>query len=338
MGERRHRTTRSARWSTSAATICTISAVAFAGFLAPQTSALAAETDPTTSVVVRIDRQDDVVSITVDKIKRNERITVNWGDGQKSKGRTKCKAKQANRGLAKCSRTFTHIYDEPGTYRVVTRAKKRRINERIIEVLAIPRPWSRTSDWVQPDGWQLMTGQATFLPCSNVKWFWDSEGQPPNRSKMRQTTREALQFVSDATGLTFTETTDPDAADIDFNWKYDETKYPGAAGYAGVGRESGYVTLNPKSPWTSDEWAGWGLITRGYVSPAGYFGQRSRDGNGDLVLHEIGHVLGLGHVDDERQTMNAGASVTGRIGFGPGDLDGLWTMYKSQPCPRPEAR
>lgn len=337
MGRRRSSATRLARWNTAVTTACTISAVTFSGILAPQSRVLAAETDPTTSVVVRIDRQEEVVAITVDKIKRGERITVDWGDGRKSKGRTKCKSGEANRGLKKCSRTFQHVYSDPGIYRVVSRAKNRRINERIIEVLAIPQPWSRTSDWVQPDGWQLMTGQATFLPCSTVQWFWDTEGQPENRSKMRQTTREALQFVSDATGLTFAETTDPDSADIDFNWKYDDAKYPGAAGYAGVGRESGYVTLNPNDPWTSDEWAGWGTITRGYVTPEGYVGQRRRDGNGDLVLHEIGHVLGLGHVDDERQAMNAGASVTGRIGFGPGDLDGLSTMYKSQPCPRPEA-
>lgn len=40
-----------------------------------------------------------------------------------------------------------------------------------------------------------------------------------------------------------------------------------------------------------------------------------------VVLHEFGHVLGLGHVDSRRELMYS--SVTDRSTFGPGDLEGL---------------
>jgi hypothetical protein len=40
-----------------------------------------------------------------------------------------------------------------------------------------------------------------------------------------------------------------------------------------------------------------------------------------ILLHELGHVVGLGHVDDARQLMN-GDNV-GLLDFGPGDREGL---------------
>lgn len=48
-----------------------------------------------------------------------------------------------------------------------------------------------------------------------------------------------------------------------------------------------------------------------------------------VLMHEIGHVLGLGHVDDPRQLMNAG--YVGQDGLGPGDLAGLKALH-DVPC------
>ncbi len=49
-----------------------------------------------------------------------------------------------------------------------------------------------------------------------------------------------------------------------------------------------------------------------------------------IVLHELGHVVGLGHVDDPGELMNAGG-VTPRPRFGPGDLAGLEVLGEI-PC------
>ena len=41
-----------------------------------------------------------------------------------------------------------------------------------------------------------------------------------------------------------------------------------------------------------------------------------------VALHELGHLVGLGHVDDPTQLMHAETSL-GLTGFGAGDLRGL---------------
>lgn len=48
-----------------------------------------------------------------------------------------------------------------------------------------------------------------------------------------------------------------------------------------------------------------------------------------ILMHEIGHVLGLDHVDDDRQLMHA--SYVGQKGLGEGDIAGLRALHEI-PC------
>ena len=48
-----------------------------------------------------------------------------------------------------------------------------------------------------------------------------------------------------------------------------------------------------------------------------------------ILAHELGHVLGLDHVDDVGELMNA--EYVGQGGFGPGDRDGLERLH-NLPC------
>lgn len=57
--------------------------------------------------------------------------------------------------------------------------------------------------------------------------------------------------------------------------------------------------------------------------PGGRVGARS------IVMHELGHLVGLGHVTDRRQLMYS--SMEGQTGFGAGDLEGL-RLVGSGPC------
>ena len=49
-----------------------------------------------------------------------------------------------------------------------------------------------------------------------------------------------------------------------------------------------------------------------------------------MVLHELGHVMGLDHVKVDGELMeSAGGGVTD---FGPGDLEGLRILGRSSGC------
>ncbi len=52
---------------------------------------------------------------------------------------------------------------------------------------------------------------------------------------------------------------------------------------------------------------------------------------GAVVLHEIGHVVGLQHVGPSTQIMSAGGPRNSPGHFGTGDLAGLATL-KDRPC------
>lgn len=47
-----------------------------------------------------------------------------------------------------------------------------------------------------------------------------------------------------------------------------------------------------------------------------------------VVLHELGHLIGLGHVDDPGELMNE--SNTGLFGYGNGDLTGIAALARGQ--------
>jgi hypothetical protein len=55
-------------------------------------------------------------------------------------------------------------------------------------------------------------------------------------------------------------------------------------------------------------------------------------GVGPVLLHELGHAVGLGHVTDSSQLMNASASSSGPTTYGAGDLTGLWQLGAAGGC------
>ncbi|MEP7202135.1 MAG: hypothetical protein ABI894_05970 [Ilumatobacteraceae bacterium] len=60
--------------------------------------------------------------------------------------------------------------------------------------------------------------------------------------------------------------------------------------------------------------------------------QWSSTGPGPVLLHELGHFVGLSHVADLLQMMNAVASSGGPTTYGAGDLTGLWQVGASRGC------
>ena len=180
---------------------------------------------------------------------------------------------------------------------------------------------------VRPDGRPV-----TFDPCKPIHYVVRPDGQPPSGPAMLAA---ALAEVSRATGLVFvddgtTEEAPSSERHLAGRWSLRAQTTPVLIAWA-----------------TEDEWPSLGGSVVGEAGPVSRTFARSAPrfvtgqvvldavdlghAPGDVVaaeqvrlvaMHELGHLVGLGHVDDPTQLMHAetGASLRG---FGAGDLRGL---------------
>lgn len=95
-------------------------------------------------------------------------------------------------------------------------------------------------------------------------------------------------------------------------------------GYTAKGKETGMI-----------HWAG--VVLNAKIKLSGGFGAGPRYGwqgtRGQLLMHEIGHAIGLGHpaINDTKQIMY-GTMTHKKAVWGAGDLTGLRLVGKSQGC------
>jgi hypothetical protein len=70
------------------------------------------------------------------------------------------------------------------------------------------------------------------------------------------------------------------------------------------------------------------------VAPTGFLksGFQAGASVGTVLMHEIGHAMGLGHYSDTTQVMNPGVTSTSNTWYMNGDLGGLSKINASQPC------
>ncbi|MFC6152089.1 hypothetical protein [Nocardioides yefusunii] len=187
---------------------------------------------------------------------------------------------------------------------------------------------ARTVPWVEePTGsYAFMQTQddgrpVTYPPCEPVRVALNPAGAPADHEELLST---GLRTVSEATGLRFERVGTTTANDITWRgygapppvlvrWA-DAEEVPELAGdVAGIGGSTA----------TSHHGLLRYVTGKVVLDRDAYDGPDPLEGNQRqaIVDHELAHLVGLAHVEDRGELMNA--ENTGRTSFGPGDLAGL---------------
>lgn len=180
---------------------------------------------------------------------------------------------------------------------------------------------------------------ARWNPCVPITWRFNPAGAPANGLV---DVSAAMQRVSAAAGLPFSyqgTTTDrpfrsgpdhPGGEDLLLGFG-DATDYPDmlTGPTIGYGGPYGRWLIVGGTP-TPKEYVAGDVLLDSDNGLAPGFGPGLTFGN--LVLHEVGHAIGLGHVDAPGEIMNPATTSASPNGYGPGDLAGLARLGRAAGC------
>jgi hypothetical protein len=282
--------------------------------------------------ITRVDRTPEY-SVIITGLDDKTKARVNFGDGTTTvKAKGTCSVAKAKRTPNSCGIRVRHVYDKPGDFTISAAAGKKRVSQGV-SIAAKPQAW-RPTPGQQFTSWAPLGSQATYTPCQTVTWYFDTTGQPADRSGMRDDILASLNKLSGLTKLTFTEIDDPRAADLTFSWRdLAELGYADASGVGGFdGPSRGWVAFSPTNEWTNDYWAGDQPKTKRWQE-GNWIYTLNINGRQTLVTHEIMHAMGFAHVEDFTSIMYPQSIGNGAGQLSAGDLEGLSTMYGSLPCP-----
>lgn len=167
--------------------------------------------------------------------------------------------------------------------------------------------------------------------CRAIGWRLNPANAPAGA---QADVARALEIITADTGMTFTylgtttyigwtsgNPAPPDSNAVEFSWADESTVPQLAGGVVGLGG----------SWWDSTGTYFKGAITMDVVGevPGGF---ASSPGSGQILLHEMGHVLGLDHVDDATQMMNPILKHLPSVDYQAGDRAGLAILADRSAC------
>ena len=176
----------------------------------------------------------------------------------------------------------------------------------------------------------------TYDRCRWIRYVINPAGGPPDSVKLVQ---DAVARVEEASGLRFQyagkTTARPHwdspvrpaigpAEPVLVSWARSDEVHQLSGNVAGIGGSVSIGALDGRLRY----------VTGGVTLDVSSFARLTAQLNGEpeeraIILHELGHVVGLAHVSDPGELMSA--KNVGRLDFGPGDLTGL-AKLGSGPC------
>ncbi len=189
---------------------------------------------------------------------------------------------------------------------------------------------------------RMDTGQPVrWDPCEPIHYVVNASLAPPGSIG---DVHEAVQRISEATGIVFVYdgTTDEQASahrNAFLPSRYGERWAPVLITWVdpdlsdipfehGDSVASGVATpLYPNGSPVEVYVSGWVALNMEDPNPPGF---EHADEQGPVILHELGHVMGLGHVHAFGEIMDQGGG--GVVDLGPGDREGLSRVGASAGC------
>lgn len=182
----------------------------------------------------------------------------------------------------------------------------------------------RVSTTGRPVGWD---------PCEPIHYVVNPAGAP---SDWEDTVEEAVETISDASRFDFVY--DGTTTDRDFESRFSPVEAktsPVLIGWAEPGEVSQLKgsTAGVGGGTAVRDGGRTRFVTGIVVLDRDAFAEMDRTGRGEaerlIIAHELGHVLGLDHVDDSGELMHA--EYVGQRGFGDGDRKGF-ARLRDLPC------
>jgi len=179
---------------------------------------------------------------------------------------------------------------------------------------------------------QLVNGVAVrWNPCTPIRYVTNLGGYSDN---FRPVISEAVERLEAATGLTLVPAGDTSYMPTSSNGDKFPTSTAQLVIALGDEVQSDLVPAQVVGRAGIIFFAG-SILRASVVIDMGGVGANppwSSTGPGPVLLHELAHAVGLDHVDDATQLMNAFASTTGPNTYAAGDLTGLWQLGASAGC------
>ncbi len=187
--------------------------------------------------------------------------------------------------------------------------------------------------------WSFVAKQAGrpvgYDPCRSIHYQVRVGVGPLNGLNL---VKEGVRRLSEATGLTFVFDGMTDEVprlqafqDLDkpvwIGWAGDEETdlWQQEGDVVGLGGSAAVVNRNGRQVYASGY-----VVMRPDLRLPPTFGQGETEGT--VLLHELGHLVGLGHVADQNEVMHDGVTHFSGESYGPGDRRGLWEVGAKQGC------